>query len=72
MLRPAQHLTDGHFRAEPHNAALPDLVIDVTAPVGVNQGSGRAEDGATVRLASCAARITRIRSTAAGTRAAQP
>lgn len=72
MLRPTQYRTDGHLRAEPHSAALPDLLTDVTAPVGVDQGSSRANDRATVRLASCAARITRIRSTAADTRAAQP
>lgn len=72
MLRPARYPTDGHLRAEPHSADLPNLLTDVTAPVGVHQGSGRASDRVTVRLASCAARIARIRSTAAGTRAAQP
>lgn len=72
MLRPARYLTDGHLRAEPHSAAPPSPLTDVTAPVGRDQGSGRANDRATIRLVSYAARITRIRSTAAGARAAQP
>jgi hypothetical protein len=71
MLHTARYLTAGNLHAEPHSAAPPNPLTDVTASVGGNQGSNRANHTATVQLASCAGLVTRIRSTAAGNGAAQ-
>ncbi|MEU8264698.1 hypothetical protein AB0C02_29275 [Micromonospora sp. NPDC048999] len=67
MLRP----TCGGFFADRRNAAPPDLLTSVTAPVESGSGSGQARTMATNPLASYAGLVTAIHSAAASDRTAQ-